>query len=235
MVRVSAIVGPAGDLCKHIPAVTCTLARLARERVQTPRVDDGYGDSVSPAEAVERFHRWTHYVASRLVDGRSKTHPAYDDMVQEAKIEVWRTIQDKPHVPATYVAKAARSRMREVLTGARPLTGGDSKPGPKYRPTTECVDWQDEGAAEPVLHLLAAPDLLDAVELAYHRGELLHALGQLQPRDREYVVLRFWSGMTDTEIAARQGVSNKLLHDRWRRAILPRLQKSLAHLATAAY
>lgn len=189
-------------------------------------ISDGYGDLDTEAE-VARFWAWSHAVAGRMVQPSSLL---YEDLVQESLIHIWQLIERKggrDAVSATYLARAARYRMLQVVLG-RPQTGGDSKPGPKSRPVEVGVDWLDEDSP---LARLSAADALGAVALAYHEGEIVAAINALPLAHREYVVLRFWGGLTDTEISARVQTSNQALHVRWKRVIKPKLSEALFHLS----
>jgi RNA polymerase sigma factor (sigma-70 family) len=75
--------------------------------------------------------------------------------------------------------------------------------------------------------LLEAPDVLDGVALAYHHGEIAEALDDLPAHWRQYVIDRFWHGMSDAESNARRETSV-----RWYR-VRPVLAERLAHLADA--
>lgn len=193
-------------------------------------LQDGFGDDLTVDEQVANYRKWSHFMAGKFVNASSLT---YDDLVQESMIEIWKVLKKKDQdVPATYLTKAAKYKMISIVQG-KPMTGGDSTPGPKSRPKELNVDWQeepDEGQWSWT-SLLAAPDLLSAVELAYHEGEILKALNELEPRDRQYVYSRFWEGKTDTEIAAELEVSNKYLGGRWKKQVRPKLLASLSHLA----
>lgn len=192
-------------------------------------IDDGFGEE-TPAQIVDRYRKWCHTVAGALVNA---SDALYDDLVQEAMISIWRTAKDKGDVGAVYFTKAARYRMFSVLQG-RPLIGGDSTPGAKYRPTTVGVDWHAvENDAEDDSTwalLLEAADLLDAVDWAYHVGEITAVLNTLRPDHRRFVEAKYWHGMRDVEIAALMEVDRKLLNTWWRRDIKPVLQRELAHL-----
>ena len=193
-------------------------------------IQDGFGNEVTADELVGNYWKWAHKVAGSMVAPSSLL---YDDLVQEALIAVWKVSQRKPEgVAAPYITKAMRTRMRD-LVNHRPMTGGDSKPGPKSRPKEISVDWQEvaEEDSSGFENLLSAADLLTAVEWAYHEGEILQALNQLPEPDRTYVYQRFWQGKTDTEIAAERGISNKFLYTRWHRTIQPKLLESLSYLS----
>lgn len=184
-------------------------------------IDDGWGDE-TPEQTALRFLHWSHWHAGQLVPA---TDALYDDLVQEALITAWRTAEEKGIRNAVYVTTAARYRQQGVAAG-RPMTGGDSTPGPKSRPAEQRVDTYDD--LDPAL--LAAPELLDTVEWAYHRGEILAVLDGMDPRHRRYVWAKFFEGKRDFEIAAEMAVDKRLLNTWWRRTIRPRLAAELEHL-----
>lgn len=197
---------------------------------------DGFGDDLSASEAVQRYERWSHAVAGGMV---GHGHPMHDDLVQEGLIKIWQVLEakgGKANVSATYLTQAAHYRMVAIVSG-RPMVGGDSTPGPKSRPTMALVDWDDVQSGDreidpSLIELLWAADLIDAVEWSYHHGQIMEVLSSLPERDREYVVRRFWGQSTDTEIARDIGVTNKALHTRWRRQIIPAIKQRLAALNT---
>jgi len=199
-------------------------------------ISDGFGDDLTNAEVVANFRRWSYAVAGKTY-GSSSTIDV-DDLAQESMIAMWRVLEKKggkAAVSATYLTQTGSMRMLAVQQGV-PMTGGDSTPGPKYRPTGVVVDWNAVVSGDEdwgFEHLLEAADLLHSVDLAYHAGEIAECLNALAPADRAYVHARFWQGKTDTEIAAERGVSNKMLGTRWKRTIRPVLAERLAHLAGA--
>lgn len=200
----------------------------------TPHPDD----ADTPAESLAKFHRWTHSVAGHLTNPYGAL---YDDVVQEGLIKGWETLERKGgrvNVAAPYLTMSMRGRMADVAHG-RPMFGGDRRPGPKTEPPqTVSLDALmhndttgsdgEESLSGSFRELLHGPDLLDGVELAYHDGTLAQALDALPPADRQYVVLRFWHGLSDREIAAEQRKTYKFVWQRWHRTIRPRLQEALA-------
>ena len=56
-------------------------------------------------------------------------------------------------------------------------------------------------------HDLSPPTPEDSAVLAEEHREVLDALKTLAPRQREVLVLRFWSNLTEAEIAAALGIS----------------------------
>lgn len=197
------------------------------------RIDDGFGDETS-AEVAMRFSSWSHAVAGTMVNASSAL---YDDLVQESLIEVWRTVEKTGVTNAVYLTKSARFRMMQVVSG-KPMIGGDSTPGPKSRPTTVGVDWDaiesDPEERSSWMNLLAAADMVDAVDWAYHQGEIAAALDALKPTHRTYVYRKYWLGWKDTEIAKEMGVDRRRVVDWWANTIKPSLRKTLAHMGDAA-
>ncbi len=70
----------------------------------------------------------------------------------------------------------------------------------------------------------AGPD--DLTVLAEEHREVLAALGRLAPRQREVLVLRYWSGLSEAEIAETCGISRGAVKSTASRA-LDALEKSL--------
>ena len=76
----------------------------------------------------------------------------------------------------------------------------------------------------------AAPRSIEAVRpderavLAEEHREILAALDRLAPRQREVLVLRYWSGLSEAEIAATLGIS--------RGAVKSTASRALDHLET---
>ena len=190
---------------------------------------------MSPTDVPARYAAWSHAVAGSMTNASSLL---YDDLVQESMIEVWQIAEKKGAngAGATYLTRAAKHRMVDVLLGKRPMTGSDSSPGPKYRPTAVGVDWsavEQEDDGSDWADLLEAPDRIDSQDWVYHGEDFREALDELRPDHRDFVVRKFWQGKTNTEIAAEMGVDKRLLTTWWRRTIKPALQGRLAHLEVA--
>lgn len=191
-------------------------------------ISDGFGD-LTPAEIVENYRRWAHKVANVK---RAPFDPIHDDLVQEALLAIWEVLQRKgTDIAATYLAAAGSHRMNDVLDG-RPMRGSPSEGGKTYRPKTVSSDGLAETAPDLWEQLLSV-DALAEVELAYHHGEILSALSDLKPQYRAYVVMRFWGGLRDVDIADRMGTTNKIVGTWWSRAIAPVLRERLSHMADA--
>lgn len=180
-------------------------------------ISDGFGDALTTDELVENFQRYAHYWAHQ-----TQHRPAdHDDIAQEAMISVWKAAVRKGTGAASgYYATAAKNAAVGLASGKRRMTGYDGIPRPS-RP--------EEVELSPAL-LLEAPEILAAVEWAYHAGELAEVLSALPEPDHAYVVMRFWYGLNDIEIAAQTGDRRGYWNDRWKRNIKPVLARQLAHL-----
>jgi RNA polymerase sigma-70 factor (sigma-E family) len=112
-----------------------------------------------------------------------------EDVVQEvfARLCARDRLRDADQ-PLGYVRAAVLNRCRSVLRRravARRLSGASSPPG---------ADWVQESAEHEAL-------------LAEDRREVLAALAALPRRRREVLVLRYWLGLSEAEIAAVLGIS----------------------------
>ncbi|MEV6317096.1 SigE family RNA polymerase sigma factor [Streptomyces sp. NPDC051776] len=126
-------------------------------------------------------------------------HATAEDVVQDAFAAVcrrWRALDDgTSKVP--YLRRAVVNRARSVLRRRRVADA--------FRP-------------EQQHH---APSAEDAVLLADEHREMLAALRLLAPRQREILVLRYWAGLSEAEIAETMGISKGAV-------------KSMAHRSLAA-
>lgn len=164
-----------------------------------------------------------------IVSERARANPNIrEDMLQEARIEAWSQME-KEASPAL-VSHAVRQRVSRLVTQGN-WTG---KPAKRDRGSKEPLDTDRDSIDDPDwdVHVEAA-DVLEAVEWAYHHGEILEALRSLPERHREYVLMRFWGGMTNAEIAAHQDVRLGNISRTWNEAIKPKLAEQLEHLADA--
>jgi RNA polymerase sigma-70 factor (sigma-E family) len=108
-----------------------------------------------------------------------------EDVVQDAFAGLTakvRRLRD-PDAALAYLRKAVVNRSRSVLRRRRTARG--------YVPPRGIED--------------ARPD--ERAVLAEEHREILAALDRLAPRQREVLVLRYWSGLTEAEIAETLGIS----------------------------
>lgn len=75
-------------------------------------------------------------------------------------------------------------------------------------------------------HELSPPTPEDSTVLSEEHREVLEALTTLAPRQREVVVLRYWSGLTEAEIATTLGISTGTVKSTASRA-LAAIEKTL--------
>lgn len=126
--------------------------------------------------------QWRNMVrlAVLLVDDRS----AAEDVVQEAFVGVYRRPPRDPDAVVAYlracVVNGARSALRRRATAPKHVSG--------------------RGVV-----VTDHPD--DVLPIAAEHADLIAALRQLPRRQREVLVLRYWSRLSEAEIAAALGVS----------------------------
>jgi len=166
-------------------------------------------------DVLASYRLWLLKMATVLLPGRRCD---WHDLAQEGHIAMWRalrTYDPSRGALASWLTTAARMRMTDVVR--RGVYTGM----PHHRGRPRHVDIPT-AELEPA----GVSTLIEGVELAYHRGEILDALGRLSPQQREYVLLRFWGGATYGELVTRFGFNPGAI---WHVA-RGRLRKQLAHL-----
>ncbi len=185
-------------------------------------ISDGFGDRLSTEEIAERLYRVSRHQVAKF---HRPSDERFDDLVQEGVVAGWKAAPKATGDPVTYAAVSARRRITDVGTGKAPMLGNETG-GPTYDFARRPELREDFELAVG----LEAPELLAAVELAYHYDEILRVLSAMPQRYREYVYLRFWLGMTNAEVAAHRGSVVTAEKSLWQRTIRPRLAAELAHL-----
>lgn len=191
-------------------------------------IDDGYGngsyDEVEELlrEEEEFFVRNARHALVKR--GGSIPEGADEDAIQEARIAAWRSWEK--HHNRAYMNIATRQRLvqhvfRDQWFGTSPRAHEMDPIRRKDRDSFDDPDFET---------VVLADQHLDVVLLAYHYGEIVQAINTLTPGQREYVVLRFWNGMTNAEIAAERGTSISTVRSAWNRHIRPALMEHLSHL-----
>lgn len=199
-------------------------------------ISDGYGDALSPLEEdlIDR-EGVLRAMAANAVNG--VRDPRFPDVLQEGRITFWQNHESLPDDEnrIRYSMHRARQRMQHIATRDEILTGQASRAG---RPEVKVVAHLDKPVTPQgdvtLGDLLGIAASIEGVEMAYHHGEIQQAINALDPEHREYVVLRFWGGWTDSEIARHLGVSTSGMHNRWVRRIRPTLVEHLGHLVGAS-
>lgn len=139
---------------------------------------------VGPQVSVEQLYLEHAHGLCRLAVLLLEDQGAAEDVVQEAFLGLHArpTALRDPDAALAYVRSAvlngARSRLRRIRVARRHLQ-----------------------------QLVPAPSAESAAVLAEDHREVLHALRGLPARQREALVLRYWAGMSEAQIAAAMGVS----------------------------
>ncbi len=156
-------------------------------------ISDGFGEADHQWEQWEPFvvsySRWVCLDLSRV-----------EDVAQEGRVALWRAFKDGHPYPV----EVAKSRMKQMswYPHKNPPTGSVHE-GNRYEPTgSYSIHAPEEGGQDALTLFLGMVDQLGAVEIAYHRGEIMAALQSLTPKQRAYVYARFWCGM-DTVAGSR--------------------------------
>ncbi|CAM5245629.1 SigE family RNA polymerase sigma factor [Streptomyces xanthochromogenes] len=165
-----------------------TAPRAPREAVAPGRssaVTDAYDPGAAPPTVSELYHAHRLKMvrlAVMLVDDRATA----EDVVQDAFTALYRRHGDRIDEidnALAYLRTAVVNASRSVLRRRRTARG--------YTPP----------------HEPDAPSAEERVVLDEEHREVLAALGQLTVRRREVLVLRYWSDLTEAEIAATLGIS----------------------------
>jgi RNA polymerase sigma factor (sigma-70 family) len=164
------------------------------------------GGIVDERALLEQYRPWLTKVAHGMASPDRAT-----ELVQEGWIELWKATKtwDGKSPLDWWLKYKARGRMVLMVT-VRWKAAKEAQ----YVPADD--DWFEQ----------ALTVSLDGIELAYHHGEIQHALNQLTPREREYVYLRFWRGWQKPQLIGFFGYEPNGL---WRTA-RTKLKASLAHL-----
>lgn len=196
--------------------------------------EGGFGDALSVEEVLRAKERLLYYMAYERV-------PLSDveDAVQEARITIWQEMEKRPDVAHSYLHAAARNRMSSYRRYRR-ATGAPIHQGRPQAVEVASVDiLKDTEYAQhdksnkdmDATLLLIAQEVLDTVEIAYHRGQIVKAINSLGPTHRDYVWHRFWGELTNAEIGAKIGVQMESLNSMWNKRTKPALALQLSHLA----
>lgn len=186
-------------------------------------IDDSFGDDDLWFE--DRIRERDRLIQIQVSE-QSRDGSIRDDLINEARLTVWKVLCEKPDATGL-LSVATKRRIGELVQRGQRWTGMETKHGhpidPLRRPH-ETVDDEDH----PVV--VEAADVLSGVEMAYHEGEILDAIRSLEPRHQAYVILRFWGGYTNPEIAAIQSVGVGNMSRTWTTVIQPALAERLQHL-----
>jgi RNA polymerase sigma factor (sigma-70 family) len=197
---------------------------------------------VSRLQGVKRDHRisdalgdyrtWLYRAATGILGPGSDF---LDDLAQEGYIAMWRaagTHDPRQGALPAWLTLKARYRMIEVA-GRRNWTGRPARRDGRSKisdGTPVSLD-AEYGNGVTLAELVAWPELIDRVELAYHHGEILRAISRLSPQQRKYVLARFWYRMSHSEMAKEIfGYDPSALWTSPRNGARQKLAAALAHL-----
>ena len=155
--------------------------------------------AVTAAEAVAGLHAQHYRALVRLAMALVDQEASAEEVVQEAFERVlrrWQRLRD-PAAAQAYLRQAVVNGCRDRL---------------RRRAVRR---------AAPVTHVRAAASAEDDAMVNDEQRRTLHALRQLPPRQREVLLLRYFSQWSDNEIADALGISTGTV-------------KSTAHRAVAA-
>ena len=186
-------------------------------------------------DPISKYDRLIYTIAAERIAGSQD----WDDAIQEARIEVWQ-LHQQGKIPkdgrsvtgwvATVIRRTITSSVqRQLWTSSEPRKPHGHPADPLRTPAAERGSLDDPD----LLFDAPSPETLQTVELAYHYGEIVAAINSLPANQREYVVARFWGGMTGAEIAARQGRPLGTVDREWVTKIRPALSLALQHLQPA--
>lgn len=142
---------------------------------------------------------WLRSKAASLL-GASEQHHT-EDLAQEAWIAVWKALPTRPAAITEYTELVAWCRAVAVNRMRYTRRKEIWQVSAKVRNGVPAGDFINELA-----EALSGSESLESVDVSYHDGKLALALDALPPRQREYVVARFWYGMSNPELAVHFGV-----------------------------
>lgn len=174
--------------------------------------------------------------ARRMAPG----HPDVDDIAQEAALRVAQVAEQKPDATVSYLAGAARMRVRDLLRG-KPWTGQDGTQAAPRDPLRRGDAASLDGlGGEDESRLTAVLDVeLDRVEWRALRAELDAAIASIpvsgayagQRRETPRAVSRLvMAGLTPSEAGRRLGLSDTAGRKAWADVARPHLAHQLDHL-----
>lgn len=174
-------------------------------------------------QILEANQGWLQKTARGII-GRS-TDSDEEDLIQEGRITMWRALvsYDPAKSPNrdAWIKFRARNAMLKIVMRPR----WQERPNP-HDPET----WYDRYDLPNSLNLN-----IESLMLAYHDDEIVQAIARLSPGQRKYVLARFWSGLTDSEMI-EAGLFTYDAHAMWtsaRNGARQKLAMALSHLEDA--
>jgi len=133
---------------------------------------------------------------------------SWDDLTQEGYIAAWRALKtyspERGALPSWIMLKVD-SRIRSLVTGSGWL--GSPKPSvmkPVIPTTSVSLDFTQDTVIG-LMDSLQTSQSCEYVAMRYHSGEIVRALNELSPVQREIVVRVFWARESLTHISLSMG------------------------------
>ena len=192
-------------------------------------IRDGWGDHPERDE-MEALILEKERLLQIQVSERNRDPNLRDDLINEARITVWRVLEKHPDASPAYVHTSSGNRIKEIVSGGI-WFGMQGRQGlerdPLRRSERDSLDDPD------FLIEASSPDVMDDLLMAYHEGEILEAIRSLPPNHQAYVILRFWGGWRAGEMEPVVGVKSINQSRMWKDSIQPVLAERLKHLVDA--
>jgi RNA polymerase sigma factor (sigma-70 family) len=163
---------------------------------------------------LQSFRPWLRTVAKNMTRSNSDR---CEELAAEGWVAIWLAVNHHSDrnfdITSPFLKTVALNKMRSITRGW----------------TAQCRDINNrvlvvEDTSPSVWDGLFIE--LGDIELAYHHGEIRNAIEHLSPGERKYVLLKYWGGLTDTEMIQHFGYRPKTIGT----SAHKKLKKELAHL-----
>ncbi len=152
----------------------------------------------------------------------------WEDIAQEGYIEVWKLLE-KGETRQGYILRAAKNRMISQLIHFRDFKHPEVKHHYEIEAHKPYVG-EGVGIENNIWADLEAVDDVESMAIAYHNGEIADAIASLTPNQRRYVELRFYKGLTHSQIERIFGYNPGCVWSDKRNGARVALESKLSHL-----
>jgi DNA-directed RNA polymerase specialized sigma24 family protein len=194
-------------------------------------IHDGYGEQHREYDEYEEVIREKERLLQIQVSERNRDAAIREDLIQEARITLWRVLERKPDAAPAYLHASTAQRLTELVTRGYQWFGMTGRQGLERDPLRR-VD-RDSFDDPGFLVQATAPEVLDSILMGYHEGEILDVIRALPRAHQVYVILRFWGGWTHNELRTVLMMNSMRMHAMWGEDIQPVLAERLAYLVEA--
>jgi RNA polymerase sigma factor (sigma-70 family) len=196
-------------------------------------IQDGFGDDrrdIDYREYLLSNERLLKIKVAERMRGNSSSSDIYQDLLNEGRIVQWEVLEKRPDAPREYVSAAMTNRIMECIRRGT-WTGLERTHGKPVDPLRRPLHERESTDDPDVDVVVSSGDWADGIQMAYHHGQIMQALNLLTFTQKLAVYRRFWEGLSNEEIAARQGCSKQTVERQWRTEIRPALLQQLGHLS----